>query len=663
MTCLRSISRLVVVFMTLASVTAAAVPAGWIALRYDPPSGADQKGHWIIVKEPADGLGAWWSDAEIARIVANDPDYVKRLETDWSPVDHPVADADEAERLAEELARYWGGDVPQANYWAHGAMVRRGSTLEAYRWTQDGPAQRTSLEQAGERPQIPAAALDPDPVDQRYDNQADVVTYGDRWGDHLLTGTLDHVYQAELNKAKRRHHPNSPPTGEVAQKSRETVEACRTESLKAEMGVFENYVRGWGGLAAKSVSFSLPANCVVDPGPPTPYIACDGSRHATQQAADAVQCITDPPNLYTACDGSRHATQEAADAVQCITDPPDLYTACDGSRHATQQAADAVQCITDPPDLYTACDGSKHATQEAADAVQCITDPPDLYTACDGSKHATQEAADAVQCITDPPDLYTACDGSKHATQEAADAVQCITDPPDLYTACDGSKHATQEAADAVQCITDPPDLYTACDGSRHATQEAANAVQCTTDPPDLYTACDGSKHATQQAADAVQCTTDPSECKIAWLCGNNPDPDPNDPDPDTEDGTDTGGGNGGNGGGGGGNNPPIDDYEACDGSMHSSQAAADAVSCDPPLQPQEYFDCQGGSHSTQAAADAVSCEITYTACDGSEHKTQAAADSVDCSLQERQQILHDLTCEGTVDEDSGQCDELIRTP
>ena len=89
MTCLRSISRFVVVFITLAGIAAAAVPAGWIALRYAPPSGADEKGHWIIVKEPAAGLSAWWSDAELAKIVANDPDYVKRLETAWEPRGSP----------------------------------------------------------------------------------------------------------------------------------------------------------------------------------------------------------------------------------------------------------------------------------------------------------------------------------------------------------------------------------------------------------------------------------------------------------------------------------------------------------------------------------------------------------------------------------------------
>ena len=57
MTYLRSISRFVVVLMVLAGITAAAVPAGWIALRYEAPGADEQKGHWIIVKAPADGLG------------------------------------------------------------------------------------------------------------------------------------------------------------------------------------------------------------------------------------------------------------------------------------------------------------------------------------------------------------------------------------------------------------------------------------------------------------------------------------------------------------------------------------------------------------------------------------------------------------------------------
>ena len=166
--------------MALAGITAAAIPAGWIALKHVPAQG-EESGYWILVKEPADGLSAWWSDEELAKIIAGDEDYVQHLETDWSPEDHPVADAVEAELLTEELAQYWDGDVPQANFWAHGALTRRGSTLRAFRWEQDGLTQRGALERSGERPEIPAAAVDPDPVDQRYDNSEDIVTHGDRW--------------------------------------------------------------------------------------------------------------------------------------------------------------------------------------------------------------------------------------------------------------------------------------------------------------------------------------------------------------------------------------------------------------------------------------------------------------------------------------------------
>ena len=75
------------------------------------------------------------------------------------------------------------------------------------------------------------------------------------------------------------------------------------------------------------------------------------------------------------------------------------------------------------------------------------------------------------------------------------------------------------------------------------------------------------------------------------------------------------------------------------------------------------FYDCEGGQHDTQAAADAVNCDPEYTACDGSLHSTQAAANAVDCSQQFQEQILHDLTCEGTVDANTGQCDDLTFGP
>ena len=266
MTYLRSIFQLVLLYLTLAGITAAAIPAGWIALKHVPAQDEEQQGYWVLVKEPAAGLDAWWSDDELAKIDAGDEEYVQHLETDWSPEDHPAADAAEAKELTEELARYWGGDLPQANYWAHGALTRRGETPNAYRWAEDGLTQRETLEDEAKRPSIPAAAIDPDPIDQRWSNSDDVVTFGERWGDHLRTTTLNHVYQAELNKAKRQHSPNPPPAGEVAEATRRTVQACREASLESEMGVFENYVRRWGGLDAKDVTFGLPENCVVDPG-------------------------------------------------------------------------------------------------------------------------------------------------------------------------------------------------------------------------------------------------------------------------------------------------------------------------------------------------------------------------------------------------------------
>ena len=134
MTYLRSFTRFAVVFMALAVAAIAAIPAGWIALKHVPAQG-EESGYWILVKEPEDGLSAWWSDAELAKIVANDPDYVKRLETEWDPEAHPIATPNEASNLAAELADYWGGDLPQANFWAHGALTRRGSTLRAFRWS------------------------------------------------------------------------------------------------------------------------------------------------------------------------------------------------------------------------------------------------------------------------------------------------------------------------------------------------------------------------------------------------------------------------------------------------------------------------------------------------------------------------------------------------
>ena len=465
MTCLRNISRFVVVSLALAVAAAAAVPAGWIALRYEPPAAGEEKGHWILIKAPEDGLTDWWSDAELAKIAAGDPDHVKRIETGWNPVDHPAAEADEAELLAEELAKYWGGDLPQANFWAHGAMIRRGQQLQAFHWEQDGAGQRSALEQSGQRPSIPAAAVDPAAVDPRYGNSTDVVSYGDRWGSHLLAGTLDHVSTSERNKAERRHHPNPPPAGEVEQKARDTVEACREASLKAEMGVFSNYVRGWGGLGAKAVSFPLPANCVTDPGPlavvtptpPPPVTPPPAPKPVTPPKPPKPKPVTPlpspkPPKPKPVTPPTpspkppKPNPKPPAAPSKPVTPPSDPTPP---SKPITPPPSPSPP-PPKPPEPHTACDGSKHATQEAADAVKCT------YTACDGSEHDTQAEADAVSCKPDKP-RFPDCDGKLHDTKAEADAVSCDTPtvaPPDdpLYTACDGTLHHSQEEADAIQC-------------------------------------------------------------------------------------------------------------------------------------------------------------------------------------------------------------------
>ena len=162
MTYLRNISRYAVVFMALAGLAAAAIPAGWIALKHVPAEG-EESAYWILVKEPADGLAAWWSDEELAKIIAGDEDYVQQLETDWTPESHEVATSSEASDLAAELIEYWGGDIPQANYWAHGALTRRGDTPQAFQWEQEGLTQRAELEESGDRPKTAVSPIDPNP--------------------------------------------------------------------------------------------------------------------------------------------------------------------------------------------------------------------------------------------------------------------------------------------------------------------------------------------------------------------------------------------------------------------------------------------------------------------------------------------------------------------
>ena len=239
--------------MALAGITAAAIPAGWIALKHVPAQG-EESGYWVLVKEPEDGLSAWWSDAELAKIVASDEEYVQHLETDWSPDSQPVATSAEAKDLAEELAEYWDGNLPHANFWAHGALTRRGSTPQAFRWEQDGLTQRTELEDAGFRPKTAVSPIDPESVDSRWNNGIDIVEAGDGWGSHLLTPTLDHVNRSERQRLQTEHHPNSPPSSEVERATKATIDGCRAAGLEAEKSIFENYVRAWGGLDAEDVS-------------------------------------------------------------------------------------------------------------------------------------------------------------------------------------------------------------------------------------------------------------------------------------------------------------------------------------------------------------------------------------------------------------------------
>ena len=444
--------------MALAVVTAAAIPAGWIALRHVPAQGGES-GYWILVKEPADGLAAWWSDKELARIIAGDEDYVQHLETDWSPDEHEIPSSTEATELAEELAEYWDGDLPQANYWAHGALTRRGSTPQAFRWEQNGLTQRTELENAGKRPKTAVAPIDPENVDARWDNALDIVEAGDGWGSHLLTATLDHVNRAERNKARRRHHPNSPPSGEVEQATKATVSGCRAAGLDAEQAVFENYVRGWGGLASKSVTFGLPANCVTNPGPP----ALAPVTPAPKPAPTPTPTPTPTPNPVTPT-----PTPTPTPAPTPVTPTPTTPPAADPDPGCTISwlcGSDPDPDPVDPdpdPDPVTPNPGNGGGTNpgDGGGSNPGGSNPPsDDYEACDGSMHSTQAAADAVSCEPVVPIVYIDCAGDPHDTQSAADAVSC--DPPQVpqapvddpqYTACDGTLHHSQEDADAIPC-------------------------------------------------------------------------------------------------------------------------------------------------------------------------------------------------------------------
>ena len=490
MTYLRSISRFAVVLLALSAVSIAAVPAGWIALRYSPPAGEDEKGHWILVKAPEDGLAAWWSDEELARIAAGDEDYVKQVETDWSPVDHPAADSDEAERLSEELARYWGGDIPQANYWAHGALTRRGATLRAFRWEQDGLTQRSDLEQAGQRPGIAAAAVDPSPVDARYLNGEDVVSYGDRWGDHLRSGTLDHVHRAERNRLTRQRPSNPPTMAEVEQAASWTVRACREASLKAEMGVFSNYVRAWGGLSAQNVSFGLPANCVVDPGPgtPSPPPVTVPPLKPPAPKPPSPPPVSVPPLIPIAPEPPTKPVTPAPDPkppTTPVSPPPSPKPPKPTPKPPTTP-------VSPPPSPKPPKPTPKPPTTPVTpppkpNPPSNPVTPPPVTPPAPPSNPVTPPPVTPQPDPPSPPEPeppepnpYTACDGSKHSTQAEADAVKCT------YTDCKGNTHDSQAKADAVRCdappAVQPPDddpKYTACDGTLHHSQEEADAIKC----------------------------------------------------------------------------------------------------------------------------------------------------------------------------------------
>ena len=66
-------------------------------------------------------------------------------------------------------------------------------------------------------------------------------------------------------------------------------------------------------------------------------------------------------------------------------------------------------------------------------------------------------------------------------------------------------------------------------------------------------------------------------------------------------------------------------------------------------MQPQRFLDCNDDPHDTQAAADAVSCDpptLTppqddpqYAACDGTLHWSQADADSIPCYAEETDEL------------------------
>ena len=446
MTYLRNISRFVVVFMALAGIAAAAIPAGWIALRHVAAEG-EESGYWILVREPEDGLAAWWSDEELAKIIAGDEDYLQRLETGWSPKDHEVADATEAKELAEELAEYWGGDLPQANYWAHGALTRRGDMPQAFRWELDGLTQRTELENAGSRPKTAVAPIDPDSVDSRWDNSVDIVEAGDRWGSHLLTPTLDHVNRSERLRLESEHHPNSPPSGSVDQATKETVAGCRSASLAAEKSIFENYVRAWGGLAAQNVEYDLPENCVLAMAPPSSPAPVTPPPPPVTPPPPPPPPVTPPPPDPVA-DPPPPPVKPPPPPPPPVTPPtPDPVT---DPQPPPVKPPPPAKPVTPPNNPKPGCTiawlcGNDPDPDPDPDPVDPDPDPvdPDPVTPDPGNGGGSDpgNGNNNGGGANPPPDDYEACDGSMHSTQEAADAVSCKPPTPIQYFDCNGDPH------------------------------------------------------------------------------------------------------------------------------------------------------------------------------------------------------------------------------
>ena len=136
--------------------------------RPSPPAGSrfklrprraekSRSGYWILRQRARRWtLAAWWSDEELAKIIAGERSRLcaSTLKPTGAPKITRSPMPPRPNSWLRSWLHYWGGDVPQANFWAHGALTRRGSTLRAFRWEHDGLTQRSELEDAGLRPKI-----------------------------------------------------------------------------------------------------------------------------------------------------------------------------------------------------------------------------------------------------------------------------------------------------------------------------------------------------------------------------------------------------------------------------------------------------------------------------------------------------------------------------